>query len=493
MRRKAEAGQALVLGAVGLIALLGFAGLAVDMGMLRYEKRLQQTAADAAAIAGASNLPAAYGGPGSTAVTIAAQDASAANGFTDSSGNTGCPNAVGCVTVTVNNPPLSGPHTGNNAYVEALVTAVHPTYFMRALGANQEAVTARAVATQTDSGPGDACLYSLGAPSASIEGVNLTGSAILNAPNCGIVDNGNFNTKGSDIIVNAGTFGVSGGWNSSGPGGTVTCTSQSAGCPSSPMAAATDPLAGLASPCTQGYPCTVCPLGSNCTVSDPAINISGGSACGTGCTFDGTTYTISPGTYSSISIGGAGSNPNVVFQPGIYIIDGALSCSVGACFNETGNATITGNGVMFYFLNNSTVNITGTPILNLTAPSPSNCPTCPTQYDGILMYQAPCPPGALSSTCGKSPPYDVNLWKNYMLTGDQGPTLGGNSTGTNYSGALYFPSDQITFYGNNGDTINVAMVVSYSIALSGNPTVNLLGPGAMPAGVDLIKVATLVE
>src|SRR6185437_13319526 len=103
----------------------------------------------------------------------------------------------------INNPPASGPHAGDAKYVEALVTDVHPTYFMKVLGTNKESVTARAVATDT------------------IEGVNINGSAILNATTCGIVDNGNFNTQGSKLIVNAGTFGESGDTNASGNGGTV--------------------------------------------------------------------------------------------------------------------------------------------------------------------------------------------------------------------------------------------------------------------------------
>ena len=56
MTRKHEAGQVLIFAALGLGMLLGAAGLGVDMGVLRYERRLQQTAADAAAVAGASNL-----------------------------------------------------------------------------------------------------------------------------------------------------------------------------------------------------------------------------------------------------------------------------------------------------------------------------------------------------------------------------------------------------------------------------------------------------
>ena len=56
MTRRTQGGQALVLTAVALVALLAVMGLAIDMGVLRYDKRLQQTAADAAALAGGTEL-----------------------------------------------------------------------------------------------------------------------------------------------------------------------------------------------------------------------------------------------------------------------------------------------------------------------------------------------------------------------------------------------------------------------------------------------------
>ena len=77
MTRKNERGQVLAFTALGLTLLMGFAGLAVDMGVLRYQRRLQQSAADAAAIAGANNLSF----PASGGVVAGAQDASARNGF----------------------------------------------------------------------------------------------------------------------------------------------------------------------------------------------------------------------------------------------------------------------------------------------------------------------------------------------------------------------------------------------------------------------------
>jgi hypothetical protein len=461
MTRRKEAGQALVLAAVAMTVLLGMAGLAIDMGVLRYEKRLQQIAADAGALAGASNL--AHGG-----VTVGAQDASAMNGFTDNGGGqvstcTAPGATVGTICVQVNNPPLSGPHTSNVKYVEVLVSAVHRTYFMKALGITSEAVTARAVATNEGGGPFSGCLYTLGAPTDSIEGVNINGSAILNAPTCGILDNGNYNTKGNKLIVNADTFGVSGDENVSGPGGTVTCT-ETGDCPDYGMPAATDPLMGLPSPCTLGYTCT----------GGSVVSISGGgsSNCGSGCTFNaGTnTYTIDPGNYCSITIQGVASN-NVVFNPGIYILDGSGSGCSSASLNIPGNATITGDGVMFYFTNSSTIDMTGTPTINLTAPNSANCSACPSDYYGILMYQDPN-----DTNVGPAP---------------NGPTLGGD-TGSSFNGVLYFPSDELTFYGNNV-SYSVGTVISSSLALSGNPTVNFNGTPGQSPGVNPILHAVLVE
>jgi len=155
----------------------------------------------------------------------------------------------------------------------------------------------------------------------------------------------------------------------------------------------------------------------------------------------------------------------VIFASGEYIIDGGGSnnCSQ-ACLNVPANATITGNGVMFYFTNSSTVNITGTPTINLTAPSSG-------PYAGVLMYQDPT-----DTNVGPAP---------------QGPTLGGNS-GSTFDGALYFPKDQVTFFGNNV-SYSVGIVVSDSLALSGNPVITLEGTAGLPPGVNLILDAVLVE
>jgi hypothetical protein len=437
MANRREAGQALIFTSLALVVLMGFAGLAIDVGVLRHEKRLQQTAADAAAIAGASNL--AFGG-----VTSGAQDAASRVGFTDNGGGvaSNCTGAaVGTICVQVNNPPAAGPHAGDNNYVEALVAVVQPTYFMKVLSINSETITARAVATNL---AGNTCLYTLSPPEV---GMSMSGAAILNALNCGILVNGDFATTGTSLTVNADTFGVSGDSDVRGSGGSVNCSTPGP-CPAFGTPAVADPLSQLTPPCTS---CS----GGN-TVNVPG----GGNPCsGSGCVFSGGTYTISPGTYCSITINGSASD-QVVFNPGVYIIDGTSAGCLSTSLRIPGDDTINGTGVTFYFTNSSTLNMTGTPIVNLTAPNSG-------PYAGILMYHDP---------------NDTNT---------TGPSLGGND-GSNYNGVLYFPSDELSFVGDD-PSINVAIVVSGSINFSGDHTVNLIGTAGLPPGVSIMKTAMLVE
>src|SRR5262245_18535167 len=102
MKFNKQSGQVLIGVAFALVVLAGFAGLAIDMATMRQQKRLQQSAADSAAIAGASNLT-------FTGVTTAAQNAATQNGFAD--GGPGalasCEGAaaVGTTCVQVVHPP----------------------------------------------------------------------------------------------------------------------------------------------------------------------------------------------------------------------------------------------------------------------------------------------------------------------------------------------------------------------------------------------------
>lgn len=364
MKRRRQAGYVVVLTTVVFVVLLGFMGFGIDMGILRYEKRLQQTAADAAALAGANNL--SY--ENQSGVIAGAQAAATANGFTDpnspsngsvsSCGSTAAPKTV---CVQINNPPQAGPHSGDSGYVEALVAEVHPTYFMRALKINQETIIARAVATNVnDTNAG--CLYLLGSNSAGgFTGHGTSNKGGVIASTCGIVDNGNFTTTGH-FTVCAGSIGVAGSGTGGGTNGSCTNGSPGSGVTCNDQSVSTCPAA---------IPAAANPLGSLTVPSQPAGSCSGNQV-----------KTCTPGTYTSaITITG---NKTLTFQPGVYVLSGN-----GAGVSCSGTPNISGTGVMFYLENNATFNCAGTSSLSLTAPSPTNCPSCPSWSDDILMYQDP--------------------------------------------------------------------------------------------------------
>jgi len=167
-----ESGNVLVLAAVAMTGLLGFAALATDMGVLFRARRNAQTAADAAAVAGA--LEYLYQGT-STSATSAGKAASSLNGFTD-----GTDGAV----VTISVPPADGPNAGISAYVEAVVTKPQKTFFMGMFGHKTMTVAGRAVAgTPTN---GLACMWFMANSGTALD---LQGKYDIEATSCGVYVN----------------------------------------------------------------------------------------------------------------------------------------------------------------------------------------------------------------------------------------------------------------------------------------------------------------
>jgi hypothetical protein len=338
-KRNPQAGQALYLTAMSLVVVIGFLGFGIDLGALRYEKRLQQTAADAAAIAGASNLAAE--GVDSLGVISAAQAAASGNGFADSGtgavSDCGSGAKVGTICVQLNDPPQSGPHgcgggTCDSNYVEVLVAAVHPTYFMRIFGVTQETVTARAVATNAAGGTNSGCLYTL---ESSGNGIRLNGSDVIAANGCRIVDNSNLAVGGGSI--SATSIGVGGECGFGGCSGANPT-------PVTGIPAAGDPLAYLATPPANGTP-------------QPAT-VSGNAQ---------------PGYYGS----GLNITGDTTFRPGVYYISGNLT------FTNPG--TVTGNGVMFYIAGGTVNWGNAGNLTTLSAPSSSDSSTG--AVAGVLFWQ----------------------------------------------------------------------------------------------------------
>jgi hypothetical protein len=322
MKRRSEAGQTLPIVAFGMLTFIAAAGLAVDMGYLRYERRLMQSAADSAALAAATDTNLGNSAGQATADALAVAQA---NGFE---------NGVNNVTVTVNadgavNPP--------NA-VQVEIQQILPTFFMQAWGAPSETVSVSGVATI---GTSEGCIYAL-----QVGGPGIALNAGINAPNCGIVDNGPLTGAGTITAASVGVFGANafGGGVGEAPVETI-------------AQPAANPMAYLGPP--GAAPCP--------DLADPMVTTG--------------VVPIVPGTYcTGITItGGTGT-----FSSGLYIIEGT-----GLTINGGGAATSTG-GVTFYLTGGASVNFaSNSGTINLKAPNAGEAgnPSFQGLPPGILFYQ----------------------------------------------------------------------------------------------------------
>lgn len=352
---KDESGQAVVLAAAGMVAILGFAGLALDIGQMRYERRQLQAAADAAAMAAVLELTKCAGTADCSTMMTAAEQAMTENGMTVASANDLKQCASGStteLTLTINNGPCalgstaSDPNYGNTGYVEAVVSTPQNTFFARVLGINSKTISARAEAALGNS---QFCVYtstsSTDQGSSGPVGILMNSTSSITA-GCGIEDD----SGSSDALeTNSGSsirstiFKVTGQWGLVN-GGTASPT------PTTSATAVSDPLAYLQSdePTTGG--CTQ----TNLVVAG-TTSLSAGTYCG------GINFNSGSGAYT------------VTFGAGTYVFTGDVNVDTAVTLNGTG-------GVTLYFASGSlTMNSAST--VDLVAPTSGS-------YAGILIWQA---------------------------------------------------------------------------------------------------------
>ena len=286
--KHAERGQTLPLLGVVFVVLLGFAGLAVDAGYERYQQRAQQSATDSAALAGASELTYTQ-----TGWLAAARAEAASNGFAHDGVNT---------IVTVNNPPTSGPNAGNSKAIEVVIDGTRPTFFEAALGTSTQTLETRSSALLAPP-TRRPCIYALGPPPS---GLRLN-SPNLNAPNCGIVSNGDYRSNSGTVASSE--IGVYGAIASN----STTYTG------ASPQAtvAVSDPCATIpACLYLRNNPPATSPCVSSGASYHGTITLSPGVYCG-GTTFSASNVSLNPGTY--VFIGGLTSNASVITGSGVTL------------------------------------------------------------------------------------------------------------------------------------------------------------------------------
>lgn len=129
-------GQALIVFALILSVLLGFAALTVDIGAMQLDKTKMQVIADAAALAGAQDLPNDASKAKNTAIEYAILNGAPAN--------------------IKNNEEIDGynvkvvsPFNGDESKIEVTVTKEVVHFFAKALGFDKSKVSVRAVGQKT--------------------------------------------------------------------------------------------------------------------------------------------------------------------------------------------------------------------------------------------------------------------------------------------------------------------------------------------------------
>jgi Flp pilus assembly protein TadG len=418
-RLRDDSGQVIVLTVLSATAILGVVAFATDVGLLLRAKRVMQTAADSAALAGAAEIK--FGDVQSAADADAAQ------------------NGIPTSAVTVNTGPTSGPHQGNTAYIEVIVSQSEPTFFMKVFNLTSMTVSARAVATNV---PSPSCVDTLqsnpttptGKKGAlvSVPGVAVTNGASLTLSSCGVIDDasgsGALTVSGAGVIT-AKAIGVVGTESLSGSGTTTPAAVTG-------IAPITDPLSSVATaPPASEYT-------SGC-LTDPSITKSTtiGPASPTGYVcYNGLTFPK--------------GSPTVTLNPGLYIINGQGSANAYS-LNVASGTTLNGTGVTFYFVNDASFNITNGATLNLTAPTSGS-------YSGLLFYQD---------------------------SGDSAmDTFAGGSSG-NLAGIFYLPAANLTFENGNSSTFSTDLVVG-SLDMSGAAT---LTPYAPLSGASPLSSPRIVE
>jgi Flp pilus assembly protein TadG len=424
--RSDEGSVAIVMGML-LPLIVGMGGVGVDVGHWMQERRLLQTATDAAARAGAHEI--ANGRDEADAIAAAIQEAGI-NG--------------GDVNITADD--ISFPDNDANGNHQVVVTTTKNVDVWLAKVFYSQGVTAAATATAEVSADGRFCFLSLN-PTID-DAVTVSGTADIEANGCGIAINSSSDTAlnlNGNPIVNVGELKIVGDTEDEDG---VTATSILTN--TSPTA---DPYADLEIEDFTG--CSQAAADAGPTAPD------GSSAHYSG----NVDVTLQPGVYcGGIDIG---NNGVATLSPGTYIMD-------GGDFNVTGSGSLIADGVTIILTDSTpdptsdygTFSATGGKDMYFKAPTDG-------PYAGIAVYQDRNTPESASSSD-----------RNFM-----GGTAGMTLDGVFYapSRPIEFGGDGASDM-SSGETCS--KIISYTISFAGTPDLgsNCSDSGTTAIGVGIVRL-----
>jgi len=421
-------GQVLAIFALSLTVVLGAGALAFDGGMMILERRDQQNAADAAAMAGARYVTTDH-----AAARSVAADVASANGFT---------NGTGAQVVSVNVPPTSGQFATWPNAIQVEVANTRPSILGAVMGFLNWPVSASATAASLDDVGGPFSILAL-EPS-GCEAVKVGGTG-------GIVANGNIQVNSScessamkrqaggliKVTATGAACNVNGGIMNEGGDLTLLDCLAVEGAPVIP-----DPLAGLADVTMPGLPLSMVlengtkKIPNGCPGSSSPATFDSPAMCQFPANYKDTTWRIYPGLYPGGIKILAG---NFYFEPGVYWLgggglgiggNGSLIQSVDAGTTTEGggilfyNTAIPGSDIGAVSLNGASANIHIWPL-----DEPSDSWASP--WNGLIIYQD----------------------RDYNIGGDDLTINGNDSVGMDVRGTIYMPIGDAKVNGDEGDLV----------------------------------------
>jgi Flp pilus assembly protein TadG len=402
-----QAGASFIITALTFPVLMGLAGLGLDAATWYADKRLNQTIADAGAVAGTIALSRDAGLSQSDLEAIV-WTSTADNGFVH--GTDG--------TVIVNSPPTAGANAGSAGFVEVSVRKQGALYFSGMVLDAAVNIETRAVGGISTFG--NHCVVALD-PSAD-GAIHMWGTADVNL-SCGIASNSS-SEKSIQIEGNASlTADPAQAYGDIYVGSNATLTTKS---PPQPLSERVSDPYGPAGLNLQVPPPSACDEPSRLTLMTDTV--------------------LEPGRYC----GGLWLKSGIMtFNPGVYIID-------GGDFTTNGGATLIGDGVTIILTADDpadigAVRMNGGTSVQLYAPATGGHVSGPYagQYEGILFFVDPAAPSFGSG--GQMISHDVQ-----------------GGTDADFRGAIYAPSQEISYGGGADVGPRCVQVIARTISFRGN-------------------------
>lgn len=358
---RSERGQAIVLVVLAIVAMFGFAALAIDGGRIMAERRQAQNAADAAALSAA--LEKVEGGNWQQqGLDLAAENGYDNDGVSDS--------------VEVYNPPISGNLAGDAQYVQVIITSQVESVFIHLIYPGPLQTTVEAVARARPASNMYANQALVGTNPHECKTIWFSGTGDTDIFGAGVFSNSDAN--GTPASCDSGVQGGSGRITVHDDEISTVGSFDGEECDTS-----TTPPEGVCPwPVNTGVPHIDIPqLPTPVCGSSPNTKVQVGN---------NDTVTLSPGLYKEIKQTGG----SLTLNPGIYCLTGNFTSNGG---------TLYGKGVMIY-LSSGSITLNGGSSLYLEASTDLE-DSDGNQWAGMLFYMPYENKGSISVAGGSESTY----------------------------------------------------------------------------------------